>query len=173
MGGSENATVCLIGGGVAASLLASQLALQGIEVPILEAGPRHDRAKRFEYITESLYGGNPWKGDHPERDLFTVDEGLRAYDLNERRAKGVGGCGLHWGSMVSRLHESDFDLYSRYRIGVDWPIRYHDLEPYYTKAEAIIGVAGEDAYPLTPWRSQPYPLTPFPFSYSDRLLRGA
>ncbi len=173
MGGSESAAVCLIGGGVAASMVASQLALRGIEVLILEAGPRHDRAKRFEYMTESLYGGNPWQGNHPERDLFTVNEELRAYDLNERRAKGVGGSGLHWGGMVSRLHESDFDLYSRYQIGVDWPIRYHDLEPYYTKAEAIIGVAGEDAYPLTPWRSQPYPLPPFPFSYSDRLLKVA
>jgi glucose dehydrogenase len=99
-----------------------------------------------------------------------VDEELRAYDLNERRAKGVGGSGLHWGGMISRVQESDFDQYSRYQIGVDWPIRYGDLEPYYTKAEEIIGVAGEDAYPLTPWRGQPYPLPPFPFSYSDCLL---
>jgi glucose dehydrogenase len=173
MGGSDDAAVCLIGGGVAASMVASELARHGIEVLILEAGPRHDPTKRFEYMKESLYGGNPWKGDNPERDLFTVDEQLRAYDLNDRRVKGVGGSGLHWGGMVARLHESDFELSSRYRMGVDWPIRYRDLEPYYSKAEEIIGVAGEDAHPFTPWRGRPYPLPPFPFSYSDRLLKVA
>jgi glucose dehydrogenase len=173
MAASDVAAVCIIGGGVAASMLASQLALGGVDVLILEAGPRHDPAKRFEYMQESLYGENPWEGDDPERDLFSIEGEMPAYDLNNRRVKGVGGSGLHWGGMVARLHESDFELYSRYQIGVNWPISYHHLEPYYTKAEEIIGVAGEDAYPLTPWRSKPYPLPPFPFSHSDRLLKPA
>jgi choline dehydrogenase-like flavoprotein len=169
----DAAGVCIIGGGVAASLMATRLARHGIDVLILEAGPRHDPAKRFEYMRKSLYGEDPWKGDKPERDLFTLDGQMRAYDLNERRVKGVGGSGLHWGGMAARLHESDFELYRRYQMGVDWPISYRDLEPYYTMAEEMIGVAGSEAPPWTPWRSRPYPLPPFPFSYSDRLLKPA
>jgi glucose dehydrogenase len=170
---SDAAGVCIIGAGVAASMVALQLAAHGIDVLILEAGPRHDPAQRAEYMRESLYGEDPWRGDNPKRDLFTLDGQMRAYDLNERRAKGVGGSGLHWGGMVARLHESDFELHSRYQMGVDWPISYRQLEPYYTIAEEIMGVAGSDASPWTPWRNRPYPLPPFPFSYSDRLLKPA
>jgi choline dehydrogenase-like flavoprotein len=173
MSRADDAAVCLIGGGVAASMVASQLAAQGIDVLILEAGPRHDLAQRFEYMQASLYGENPWESAHPESDLFTLKGRMQTYNLNDRRAKAVGGSGLHWGGMIARLHESDFELDSRYHMGVNWPLRYRDLEPYYTKAEEIIGVAGEDASPLTPWRSKPYPLPPFPFSHSDRLLKVA
>jgi choline dehydrogenase-like flavoprotein len=170
---SEIAEVCIIGGGVAGAIVASELASAGIEVLILEAGPRHDPAKRFEYMRQSLYGGDPWATDNPERDRFTLGGPYRNYDLNRRRVKGVGGSGLHWGAHVGRLHESDFELHKRYGIGADWPIRYRDLEPYYTRAEEVIGVAGADAYPLTPWRSKEYPMPPFPFSYSDKLAKRA
>ena len=30
-------------------------------------------------------------------------------------------------------------------VGVDWPISYADLEPWYVKAEYAIGVAGDSA----------------------------
>jgi choline dehydrogenase-like flavoprotein len=169
----EPAEVCIIGGGVAGAMLAFQLARSGIEVLILEAGPRHDPAERFEYMRQHLYGGDPWASNNPARDQFTLGGPYRWFNLNQNRVKAVGGSGLHWGGHVGRLHESDFELHSRYGIGIDWPFRYGDLEPYYTQAEQLIGVAGEDAYPLTPWRSQKYPLPPFPFSYSDRILKTA
>jgi choline dehydrogenase-like flavoprotein len=170
---SELAEVCIIGGGVAGAVVASELASAGIKVLILEAGPRHDPAKRFEYMRQSLYGGDPWGSDNPERDRFTLDGPYRSYNLNQRRVKAVGGSGLHWGGHVGRLHESDFELLSRYHIATDWPIRYDDLESYYLRAEKLIGVAGADAYPLTPRRSGAYPMPPFPFSYSDNLIKPA
>jgi choline dehydrogenase-like flavoprotein len=155
------ADVCVIGGGVAGALAAYQLAQQGVQVLVLEGGRRHDPAKRYDYMRQSLYGVDPWATkSSEEEDRWTY-------------VKGVGGSGLHWGANVDRLHESDFELQSRYGIGVDWPIRYRDLEPYYTQAEKVMGVAGEDAHPWTPWRSEKYPMPPFPFSYSDRLLRRA
>ena len=136
-------------------MVASELAFSGADILILEAGPRHDPAKRFEYMAQKRYGGDPWASNNPERDQYTLGEGYRIYDLNQRRVKAVGGSGLHWGGHVARLHESDFELHSRYGMGVDWPIRYHELEPYYTRAEHLMGVAGADAYPFTPWRSEP------------------
>jgi glucose dehydrogenase len=169
----QTAEVCIIGGGVAASMLAAQLSHHGIGVLILEVGPRHDPAKRHDYMQQSLYGENPWESDNPTRDLYTLAGPRRVYNLNDRRVKAVGGSGLHWGGMVARLHESDFELHRRYNMGIDWPISYHELEFYYTQAEEVIGVAGADAHPLTPWRSRPYPMPPFPFSHSDRILKAA
>jgi len=170
---TEFAEVCIIGGGVAGTMLAFGLARLGINVLILEAGPRHDPAERFEYMRQTVYGGDPWGSNNPERDRFTLGGSYRFYDLNQTRVKAVGGSGLHWGGYVGRLHESDFELHSRYGIGVDWPIGYNDLEPYYTRAEKLIGVAGADEHPLTPWRSEKYPMPPFPFSYSDHILKVA
>jgi glucose dehydrogenase len=165
--------VCVIGGGVAGAILAFQLSGAGIDVFMLEAGPWHDPAQRFDYMKRQLYGSDPWASNNPERDRFTLGGPYRWYDLNQTRVKGVGGSGLHWGGHTGRLHESDFELHTRYGIGVDWPIRYPDLERYYTQAETIIGVAGHDAYPLTPWRSTKYPMPPFPFSYSDHVVKRA
>jgi choline dehydrogenase-like flavoprotein len=48
--------------------------------------------------------------------------------------------------MVARLHESDFQLHSRYQMGVDWPISYRELEPYDSRAEEIMGVAGSKVH---------------------------
>ncbi len=167
---TEPAEVCIIGGGVAASMLAFELARHGIPVLILEAGPRHDPAKRYEYMRKKIHGIGPWESNNPERDRYTSD-GNYPYPLNLWRVKAVGGSGLHWGGDAVRLHESDFELRSRYGMGMDWPIHYGDLERYYSSAEKLIGVAGADSYPWTPWRSEKYPMPPFPFSYSDKILQ--
>jgi glucose dehydrogenase len=164
---SEEVDVCIVGGGVAGAILAFQLAHQGIDVLVLEAGPRHDPAKRYEYMRQSLYGIDPWASKNPGREEYPPEARRWTH------VKAVGGSGLHWGANVDRLHESDFELRTRYGIGSDWPIRYRELEPYYTRAEKLIGVAGEDGYPWTPWRSERYPMPPFPFSYSDGILKPA
>ncbi len=59
----------------------------------------------------------------------------------------VGGGSVHFTANYWRFHEIDFDERSRYGpiegTGfADWPIRYADLEPYYTKAEWELGVSG-------------------------------
>src|SRR5437016_12842837 len=77
-----------------------------------------------------------------------------------------------------RFHEIDF--IEKSRLGAipgasleDWPITYHDLEPYYTKAEWELGVSGEVA-PFDPPRSKPYPMPPLPAKSSGASpQRGA
>src|SRR5436190_456737 len=57
----------------------------------------------------------------------------------------------------------------------DWPITYHDIEPYYVMVEDILGVQGDaDAHPdflkaMTP-RSAPYPMPPGPQQLDSTLL---
>jgi len=167
MNSSEQVDVCIIGAGVAGAMAASRLAQQGFQVLVLEAGPRHDLAKRYDYMRQNLYDIDPWISEKSDSEIYSPE--LQRWV----RVNAVGGSGLHWGANVDRLHESDFELRSRYGIGFDWPMRYKDLEPYYTQAEKLIGVAGQDAYPWTPWRTENYPMPPFPFSYSDQILKTA
>jgi len=46
-----------------------------------------------------------------------------------------------------------------YGQGVDWPITYDDLEPFYGEAENEIGVAGDSALDLGSPRSTPFPMS--------------
>jgi choline dehydrogenase-like flavoprotein len=107
-----------------------------------------------------------------ERDDFTT-AGERQYPLNNARVKGVGGSTLHWQGTVLRLHEADFERETRDGVGADWPIDYADLRPYYAAAERALGVAGADDNPFAPPREEPYPMPPFPPSYSDSLFAPA
>jgi choline dehydrogenase-like flavoprotein len=89
----------------------------------------------------------------------------------------VGGASIYYGGVSFRLREQDFEpppsIVEDSRA--EWPIRYPDLEPYYARAERIIGVSGaEQGDPTAPWRSTPYPMRAGPFSQlSERLARGA
>jgi choline dehydrogenase-like flavoprotein len=48
-----------------------------------------------------------------------------------------------WGKQTYRLSDLDFDANAKEGIGVDWPIRYKDLAPWYDHVESYIGVSGQ------------------------------
>ena len=58
------------------------------------------------------------------------------------RARQVGGKSIIWGRQVYRLSDLDFEANLRDGIGVDWPIRYADIAPWYDHVERFIGVSG-------------------------------
>jgi hypothetical protein len=47
-----------------------------------------------------------------------------------------------WGKQTYRLSDLDFEANAKEGIGVDWPIRYKDLAPWYDHVESYIGVSG-------------------------------
>jgi choline dehydrogenase-like flavoprotein len=49
---------------------------------------------------------------------------------------------MHWEGKALRMLPEDFELRSKYGHGLDWPINYQDLEPFYRKAEYEMGVRG-------------------------------
>ncbi|KZX47832.1 GMC family oxidoreductase [Haloarcula sp. K1] len=170
---SERADVCVVGAGPAGALVASQLASDGRDVVVLEAGPRFDRSKREQQMEQAIRPGghgSVW-GMGGDRDAFSAS-GERYYPLNISRVKGVGGSTLHWQGMVMRLHPSDFDG-SHDTDDPAWPISYDDLRPYYADAERALGVAGDADNPFAPPRDGAYPLPGFPPSYSDSLFAEA
>ncbi len=169
----DDAEVCIIGAGPAGGLIADRLAADHTVV-VLDAGPRFDPSDRLERqeraIRPSYDRPDVWDGD-PERDAHAAS-GEWFYPLNHARVKGIGGSTLHWQGMVMRLHEDDFNSKSTRGVGVDWPIDYADLQPYYAAAERELGVAGAD-HPYAPPREEPFPMTEFEPSYSDSLFAEA
>ncbi|NHN46536.1 GMC family oxidoreductase [Halostella sp. JP-L12] len=167
--------VCIVGAGPAGALLAHRLATAGIDVVVLEAGPRFDFDERLERMEKALRPAHPptdvWEmgGD---RDRYT-NSGEVVYPLNTRRVKGIGGSSLAWGARLSRFHEKDFEMGSRYGLATDWPISYDDLQPYYAEAERALGVAGPADNPFSPPRENPPPMDAFAPSYADSLFAEA
>jgi len=168
---SPRADVCVVGAGVAGGLVAHSLATTGLDVVVLEAGPRFEFDSRIERMERAL---RPDK-DHQsvwdmggERDEFT-SSGPWYYGLNGTRVKGVGGTTLHWSGYTPRFHEKDFEMRSRYGLASDWPLEYSDLQSYYADAETELGVAGAADDPFAPPREQELPLPPFPTGPADSL----
>jgi glucose dehydrogenase len=92
----------------------------------------------------------------------------------------VGGSTWHWQGIYIRMLPNDFKMKSLYQVGLDWPISYRDLEPWYVRAEYEMGVAGsdeenEDYYErkFGAYRSRPFPMPALVPSYIDKKLAGA
>ncbi len=58
------------------------------------------------------------------------------------RGYHVGGRSLMWGRQSYRWNKWDFEANAKEGIGVDWPIRYDDIAPWYSYAEKFAGVQG-------------------------------
>lgn len=108
---------------------------------------------------------------------------------------GTGGAGEHWGAAYPRHVPDLFELYSKTveRYGtkklpeghavVDWGITWEDIEPYYTKADKLIGASGkagnlrgkivEGGNPFEGSRSEEYPTPPMKVSYFASLFQDA
>jgi choline dehydrogenase-like flavoprotein len=58
------------------------------------------------------------------------------------RGYHVGGRSLLWGRQTYRWSDFDFEANAKDGIAVDWPIRYKDIEPWYTYVEKFAGISG-------------------------------
>lgn len=59
------------------------------------------------------------------------------------RANTVGGRSVLWARQCYRLSPMDFEANAKEGVGIDWPIRYDDLAPWYDYVEAVVGISGE------------------------------
>jgi choline dehydrogenase-like flavoprotein len=177
---TRSADVVIVGSGVAGSLVAARLARAGLKVLILEAGPRVQRAAALaQYrgalikVPESPYPEAPFaprpRSDQPGH--YYLQNGPDTFASAYLRQ--VGGTTWHWLGTTLRFVPDDFRLRSRFGVGLDWPISYDDLEPWYCEAERELGVAGDPQADLDAPRSKPYPLPPIPLSYLDQRVAAA
>ena len=84
-----------------------------------------------------------------------------------------GGSTLGWSGDAYRLRPEDFRLNSQTGQGLDWPLSYDELEPYYTLAEQVLRVSGEQSDIGHPPRSAPFPHPAKPYHFRDRYFLNA
>jgi choline dehydrogenase-like flavoprotein len=177
---SDEVDFVIVGSGAAGGVLAKELSTNGFRVVVLEQGPylreadfSHDEIKVFQ---QHQITNNPKQQPHTFR--ATAQEKAKK-QLSVLYGSCVGGSSVHFTANFWRLHEIDFIEHSK--VGdipgttfTDWPIRYADLEPYYTKVEWEVGVSGlAGASPFDPWRSKPYPMPPLPVKSSGVIFERA
>jgi len=167
----------IVGSGVAGALLALELAKKNVRVCILEAGGLIDRQQAVERYRASMvrdlaapYPVWPWTAIPDTANSTRYFGSGSSPEYRPSYLKQVGGTTWHWTGMTPRFLPADFALQSNYGVGVDWPITYSTIEPYYLKAEYLLGVAGDSADNHGSPRSGDYPMLPIPMPYSDRVV---
>lgn len=161
----EHAEAVIVGAGAAGSVFAAVLAEAGRQVRVLETGP----ARRLDDLYSSQIWGRRLKWATPHVAEATGD--TLWFNLNAGR--GFGGAAAHHFAVWPRMHADDFKLRSTFGKGLDWPIDYADLQPWYDRVQEDVGIAGDAAAEI--WRppGAPYPLPPAPrFAQGEVLARG-
>ncbi|MFC5523203.1 GMC family oxidoreductase [Polaromonas jejuensis] len=178
MADTLSADFVVIGSGIIGSLTARKLAQAGASVLILEAGPRVTRDELVARFRNSPRRSD-WMSAYPSVDSaphpiyqpkdngYLIQAGPYPYAAEYIRQ--VGGTTWHWAAQAWRNVPSDFKIRSLYGVGVDWPISYEDLEPFYQEAEEIMGVSG--APNTGSPRNKPFPMEPVAEPWAMRRLR--
>lgn len=176
-----SADVIIIGAGVAGALAAWELAGKGHKVLVLDAGPSIDRVEALERFRASSAKGsnapyeNTWYAPQPadnNPENYYLQNGPTSF-LGQY-VRGVGGTSWHWTGHAERHYPNDFQMLSAYGVGVNWPITYDVLLPYYQRVEAEWGVSGDPADYIGPDRhGEGFPLPRVPMSYLDHQVGQA
>ena len=162
----------VIGSGISGGWAAKELCEKGLKTLVLERGRMVEHIK--DYPTANM---DTW--DFPHRNTLTQkvkDENpivSKCYAFQEAtehffvkdkehpyiqtkpfdwiRGYQVGGKSLLWARMTQRWSDLDFEANAKEGIAVDWPIRYKDIDPWYSYAEKFAGISGNrDGLPQIP-----------------------
>ena len=154
----------VIGSGISGGWAAKELCEKGLKTLVLERGRMINHID--DYPTANL---DHWEFEHrgtlTDEDKKNYHVQIRSGFVNESnkhfynndldtpytetkrfdwiRGNQVGGRSLLWGKQCYRWSDLDFEANIKDGIAVDWPIRYKDIESWYTYAEKFVGISGE------------------------------
>lgn len=154
----------VVGSGISGGWAAKELCEKGLKVLVLERGRNVEHIKDYETtsknvwelphrnrLTLSAYDESPVqrKVDYAFNEMsgkFFIKDSDHPYQQEKPfdwiRGYQVGGKSLLWARWVQRWSDLDFEANKKEGIGVDWPIRYKDIAPWYSYVEKFIGVSG-------------------------------
>jgi gluconate 2-dehydrogenase alpha chain len=187
------ADVAIVGGGWAGLLMAKELgARTGLSVVVLERGGPRKTADYFEGMDELDYAIRLRMMQDVSKETVTFRHTHKDRALPVRQfgaflpGTGMGGAGEHWNGTTPRLLPDCFEIHTRTveRYGAgrlpanhsiqDWGITYAELEPFYTRAERLLGISGKAGVdPFEGTRSAEYPTPPQKLAYFSTLFRDA
>lgn len=153
----------VIGSGISGGMAAKELCEKGLKTLLLDRG--RDVRHVIDYPTANL---QPW--DFRFRTRITREDWMAdpvqsaGYDAATKhfyirdednpyiqkqpfswfQGNQVGGRSLLWGRQCYRLSDLDFEANIMDGAGIDWPIRYKDIAPWYDYVEQYIGVSGQN-----------------------------
>jgi choline dehydrogenase-like flavoprotein len=162
----------IVGSGISGGWAAKELCEKGLKVLVLERGRMVEHIKDYPTATTPT-----WEFKHrqtltqedkqkffiqsrhyslrEDNKHFYINDGENPYTETKRfdwiRGDIVGGRSLLWARACYRWSDLDFEANLKDGHGVDWPIRYKDIAPWYDYAEKFIGVSGNrDGIPTLP-----------------------
>ena len=162
----------VIGSGISGGWAAKELTEKGLKVLMLERGRDIEHVKGYVNANK-----DPWEfphaGGRTQEMIKNYPVLKRDYPLNETnldywakdsespyteikrfdwfRGYHMGGRSLTWGRQSYRWSDLDFEANAKDGHGVDWPIRYKDIESWYGYAERFAGISGaKDGLPQLP-----------------------
>jgi len=185
----------VVGSGASGGWVAKELTEKGLRVAVLEAGrklnpafdftehkrpfdmPRHgDRFGPRETVAEQEVQKLCYQCDEYTHHLFVKDTELPYTTPPGKpfawiRGRHVGGKSITWGRQSYRLSDLDLKAASRDGFGVDWPLDYAELAPYYERVERFIGISGQaEGLPQLP---DSVFLPPMALTCGEQLVRKA
>ena len=188
-----DAEAIIIGSGAGGGAAAWRLATQGVNVLVLEAGPRFDPLHDYKQDQDDWETSFPSKSgstgpyDVADLQLLTEDTadirswnaingpyvpGDRRVSFGYHHVRGIGGSSLHFTGEAHRMNPRSMHMKSDHGVAADWPLSYADLDPYWQIAEETVGVAGPENDLRCP-RSAPFPMKEHRPSFSSQTLAQA
>jgi choline dehydrogenase-like flavoprotein len=153
----------VVGSGISGGWAAKELCEKGLKVLMLERGTPMEHPN-YPTSTKDIWeipnGGKLTQADfercHVQTRHYSIRGDNKAFYINDLenpytevkrfdwiRGDVVGGRSLLWARQVYRWSDLDFEANLRDGHGVDWPIRYKDIAPWYDYVEKYIGVSGQ------------------------------
>jgi choline dehydrogenase-like flavoprotein len=153
----------VIGSGISGGWAAKELCEKGLKTLVLERG--RDIVHNKDYPTATK---NPWEFPHrgamtaeflKENPLITKAAGfaedtahffikdkdhpyIQEKPFDWIRGYQVGGKSIIWGRACQRWSNFEFTAPARFGYGIDWPIRYEEIAPWYSHVELFAGICG-------------------------------
>lgn len=170
-GKQQSYDAIVVGSGISGGWAAKELCEKGLKVLMLERGrpvehPDYPTANKHPWelahrmqLTKADKEQNFVQSRHysfrEDNKHFYINDKENPYQELQRfdwiRGNILGGRSLLWARASYRWSDHDFEANQRDGHGVDWPIRYKDLAPWYDYVERFIGVSGHrDGIPQLP-----------------------
>lgn len=160
----EEFDAIVIGSGISGGWAAKEFCEKGFKTLVIERGrnveagdyptegkapwqlPNHGRTSHDELNED--YPIQRQTGINERHKHFFIKDHEAPYSQEEEkpfawiRGHQLGGKSLTWGKVSLRFSDLDFEANKKDGYGVDWPIRYKDIAPWYDYAERFAGISG-------------------------------